>query len=147
MTVGYSAALHVGLGTVQAVLVVPVVTAGGSSTIYGAVVALLLMLRSRHPEGLLPRWSMVVPAVVAVVAVPFTMAATVRPLDRVGVLWLPIVAVGVVLLCLAETMPGRRIRPYWGRAVDILESLSAVAMLPLLLAVLGVYGAVRSLVS
>jgi type VII secretion integral membrane protein EccD len=146
-TVGYSAALHTGLGVAQTVLIVPVVAGGGWSTVYGAVVALLLLLRSRHPQGLVPRWSMVMPGAVAAAAVPLAMADEVGPLVRPGVLWFPLVVVGVVLLCLAGVMPGRRARPYWGRIVDVLESLSAVALLPLLLGVLGVYGAVRGLTS
>ncbi|NWJ73945.1 type VII secretion integral membrane protein EccD [Pseudonocardia sp. ICBG1122] len=146
-TVGYSAALHVGLGAGQLLLIVPVVTSGGWATVYGAVAALLLLLRSRHPLGLVPRWSMVAPGAVGAAAIPLAMVATVDPLVGVGVLWFPVVLAGIGLLALTDVMPARRLRPYWGRAVDILESLAAVAMLPLLLAVLGVYSAVRGLAS
>ena len=52
---------------------------------------------------------------------------------------------GVGLLYLVDVMPGRRLRPYWGRLVDILESFTAVALLPLLLQVLHVYGLMRGL--
>jgi type VII secretion integral membrane protein EccD len=146
-TAGYSGALHAGLGAAQLLLVLPVVAAGGWYTIYGSVVGLLLFLRSRHPELVLPRWSMLVPAAAAVVMVPFALAPDLSPVGRVGVLWIPALAIGGAMLALVDVMPGRRMLPYWGRTVDLLESFSAVAVLPLLLAAMDVYSTIRGMAS
>jgi len=43
------------------------------------------------------------------------------------------------------TVPGRRMVPYWGRAAEILHSLLAIALLPLTLWLLGVFGTLRGL--
>ena len=51
----------------------------------------------------------------------------------------------VVLLVCEHALPGRKLRPYWGRVVDILETLCAVALIPLLLAVLNVYALVQGM--
>lgn len=145
-TVGYSSALHLGVGAGQLVLLpLPVLTADAWTTVLVLVVALLLLLRARHPDGRLQRWSVLVPAVAAVVLVLLVHALPLDPLDRLLAGCLPVLAAGVVLLLLSRTMPGRRLRPYWGRAVDVLESLTAVAVLPVLLQVLGVYATMRAL--
>ncbi|MET0190789.1 MAG: type VII secretion integral membrane protein EccD [Pseudonocardia sediminis] len=144
--VGYSDALHIGMGAAQAILLAVVVAAGdGWAMIYTAVVALLLFLRSRHPDGLLQRWSVLVPAGLAVAANLLVLGAAQDTLGRLLGVWLPVIAVGALLLLGSDRLPGRRLRPYWGRAVDIFESLTAVATLPLLLQVLGVYATMRGL--
>ena len=51
----------------------------------------------------------------------------------------------LILLVCSASLPGRKLRPYWGRAVDVLETVSAVALLPLLLAVLEVYQLVHDM--
>lgn len=43
------------------------------------------------------------------------------------------------------TVPGRRLVPYWGRAAELLHSLAAISMLPLMLWSVGVYGALRAI--
>lgn len=147
-TVGYANALYLGMGAAQVVLVPVLVRSPRTdtwTTVLSLVMALLLLLRSRHPDGALQRWSMLVPAGLVVTANLLLFAAGLSPLDRLLAAWLPTVAVGIVLLLLAGTLPGRRLRPYWGRVVDILEWLTAVAVLPILLQVLGVYAVMRGL--
>ena len=58
---------------------------------------------------------------------------------------IPAIAVGVVLLGLAVALPGRRWTPPWGRTADIVETLLVLSVIPLALAVMGVYGALRHL--
>ena len=60
------------------------------------------------------------------------------------------VAVGGLLLagvCIAgaHALPGRRLTPVWARAGDLLESLVAASLVPLALAVLGLFDYVRGL--
>ncbi|WP_083275583.1 type VII secretion integral membrane protein EccD [Pseudonocardia sp. HH130630-07] len=145
VTVGYTAALHIGLGTAQTPLLVIVALAGGWSTVFAVVTALLLMLRSRHPGASLPRWAMLVPAGSAVCAAVLGYGARSGLTGLLLATLLPTLAVGAGMLWLVDVMPGRRLQPYWGRAVDILETLTSVAMVPILLAVLGVYAYMRGL--
>jgi type VII secretion integral membrane protein EccD len=145
-TVGYSTALHVGLGLAQSVLL-PVLIADGQTwtMVLSLVIAFLLFLRARHPAALVQRWSVLLPAIVTVVADLVHIGAGQSPFGRLLVVFLPVFAAGTVLLLLGERLPGRRLRPYWGRAVEILESLTAVATLPILLQVLHVYAFMRGL--
>ncbi|PWW63301.1 type VII secretion integral membrane protein EccD [Actinokineospora spheciospongiae] len=145
-TVGYSTALHTGLGLAQSVLVPFLVVGGhGWSMVLSLVMAFLLLLRSRHPSGLAARWAFVVPALVVVVTNLLHVGAEQTGGARLLVVFLPVLVVGLLLLLAGERLPGRRLRPYWGRAVEILESVTAIAVVPILLQVLGVYAAMRGL--
>ena len=143
---GYLKALYLGFGVAQAVLLVVLNVQGGQwPLILGGVCALLLFLRSRHLSGVVPRWSLLVPATAAVVTIVLHLGTGQDPLDRVLAVLTPLVLVGAVLVVLTSVLPGRRMRPYWGRAVDIFEHATAIAVIPLLLAVLNVYARVRGL--
>ncbi len=65
------------------------------------------------------------------------------------VIWLAAsVAAGAVLLAaIALVVPRRGVAPFWGRLLDITESLVLLSLVPLCLAVLDVYAAVRSMTS
>jgi type VII secretion integral membrane protein EccD len=143
---GYLKALYLGYGAAQAVLLVVLTLAGGQwPLILAGVCALLLILRSRHLSGVVPRSAVLVPAGCGVLAILVRLAIGVDPLHRVLAELTPVVAVGIALLALGHVLPGKRLRPYWGRAVDILEYAAAISVLPLLLAVLDVYAWVRGL--
>ncbi|WP_235925891.1 type VII secretion integral membrane protein EccD [Actinokineospora pegani] len=145
-TVGYATALHTGLGLAQAVLMPLLVVGGhGWSIVLSLVMSFLLLLRSRHPSGLAARWAFVVPALVPVVVTLLHVGAEQAGGTRLLVVFLPVLVVGLLLLLAGERLPGKRLRPYWGRAVEILESVTAIAVVPILLQVLGVYAAMRGL--
>jgi len=145
-TVGYSMALHAGLGAAVTVLLPMLISgAGGWAMVLSLVIAFLLFLRSRHPGGVVQRWSIIVPATVCVVANVWHLAGERTELGRLLAVCLPLFAAGVVMLLFSRLVPGKRQRPYWGRAVEILESLAAVAVIPTLLQVLGVYAWMRGL--
>jgi Kef-type K+ transport system membrane component KefB len=67
-------------------------------------------------------------------------SATVRQVAPAGA-----VTLVFLLLAGARLLPGRRLLPYWGRAAEILESLCAVLLVPLVLGVLHVYSAARGI--
>jgi type VII secretion integral membrane protein EccD len=143
-TVGYLRALHIGCGIAQPVLMWMFLPETGIfALILSAVIALLLFLRSKHLNGTVQRWAVLVPAGAAVASCVARLAAGQDGTTRLLSLWFPAVVVGVALLLLSDRLPGKRLRPYWGRAVDILESLTAVAVLPLLLGVMDVYELIR----
>ncbi len=145
VTVGYTAALHLGFGAAQTPLLIVVALAGGWPTVLALVTAVLLMLRSRHPGATLPRWAMLVPAATAVCAAVVGFAAGSGLTGLLLATLLPTLAVGAGMLWLVDVMPGRRLQPYWGRAVDIFETLTSISLVPILLAVLGVYAYMRGL--
>ncbi len=143
---GYLKALYLGFGLAQTVLLVTLVLPGTTwELIMAAAVALLVFLRSRHLSGLLPRCSLLVPAVGTVAAIVLRLSIGADLLHRVLSTMVPLLAAGAVLAVLSRSLPGARLRPYWGRAVDIFEYLAAISVIPLLLAVLNVYAAVRGL--
>ncbi len=144
-TFGYATALHVGLGLAQALLL-PVLLVGGDSwqLTLALVIALLLVLRSRHPNGVVQRWALLFPAgVVVVMAV--AVLGTAQPAETRLVVVVPLAFAAGLLLLGAERLPGRRFRPYWGRTVEIFELITAIAVLPILLQVLHVYTFMRNL--
>ncbi|MFC9254314.1 type VII secretion integral membrane protein EccD [Amycolatopsis thailandensis] len=144
-TFGYATSLHVGLGLAQASLI-PVLLADGETwaMVLALVVALLLVLRSRHPSGLVQRCAVLTPAGVVVVLGIAAWGASV-PITSRFLLVVPLVAVAGLFLLGGEQLPGRRLRPYWGRAVEIFELITAIAILPVLLQVLHVYTFMRQL--
>ncbi|MEU6128900.1 type VII secretion integral membrane protein EccD [Saccharopolyspora sp. NPDC047091] len=147
VTVGYSRALHVGVGAALSFMMLGALVGEADvwTVVFGAVVSLLLFLRSRHPDGAIQRWALVVPAAVGFATCTLLVVTWAGPLVAILAVWLPSLAVGALLLVLSEFLPNRRLRPYWGRAVDIFESLTAVAVLPLLLQLLHVYAKMRGL--
>ncbi|MFR9731787.1 type VII secretion integral membrane protein EccD [Saccharopolyspora sp. MS10] len=147
VTVGYSRALHLGVGAALTAVMLGALLGEADvwTVVFGAVVSLLLFLRSRHPDGAVQRWSIVVPAATGFATCALLVVTWTGPLTAILATWLPSLAVGGLLLVFSEYLPGRRLRPYWGRAVDIFESLTAVAVLPLLLQLLHVYATMRGL--
>ncbi|MDQ7909377.1 type VII secretion integral membrane protein EccD [Phytohabitans sp. ZYX-F-186] len=141
----YLAALTVGVGVAQTVVAGVLVAPGGRwPMILAVAVAALLFMRARHLTGTVARWAIMVPAAGLVLFDLVRYAADRSDLVRAAVVAPVAVAVAGALLTAAATLPGRRLRPYWGRAVDILEIVIAVALVPLLGAVLGVYQMVRA---
>lgn len=145
-TAGYQTALHVALGAAQLVLAAVVVVHGGTwPMILAAVFALVLFLRARHLGGAVQRWAILIPGGIIVVLELFAMAEGTEPFSRITAIWVPLLLVALGLLVASVKLPGRRLRPYWGRAVEILETIAGLSLLPLLLAVLGTYHLMRGL--
>jgi type VII secretion integral membrane protein EccD len=145
-TAKYQTALHVALGAAQLVLAAVVVSHGAAWTmILAAVFALVLFLRSRHLGGAVQRWSVLVPAGLTVVFELLRIGAGSDPFTRMTAVWSPLLVVAMALLVASAKLPERRLRPYWGRAVEIFESMAAISLLPLLLAVLDIYHLMRGL--
>jgi type VII secretion integral membrane protein EccD len=144
-TIRYLAALGIGLGAAQALLAVPLVTPGGGWPMLLALAAAAwLLIRTRHVTTTVHRWALLVPAAVLLGGAAIRYAADQHFFDRATLVLPVLVLVGALLAVGSGTMPGRRFAPYWGRAVEILETFVAVAMLPLLGAVLDVYQAMRA---
>lgn len=141
----YMTGLHTALGLTSAVLLTLLISSALPwAMAMGGVAALLLLLRSRNIVGARQRWALLAPAGYAVVLATSTLAAALPGQARLPVFGAALVLAMVLLIC-EHALPGRKLRPYWGRVVDILETLCAVALIPLLLAVLNVYALVQGM--
>jgi type VII secretion integral membrane protein EccD len=141
----YMTALYTGLALPAGVALVLLGRADGWAPVTMVVLAVLVRtLAARPMTSAWHRVALVAPAVAGLVAATLHAAAT-QPLLR---LLLPVAVVpfgAVVLIVVARVVPGRRMMPYWGRIGDLLQTVAALAMLPVLLAILDVYGYARAL--
>ncbi|MFC3452607.1 type VII secretion integral membrane protein EccD [Amycolatopsis speibonae] len=145
-TFGYSTALYTGLGLALTILL-PVLVVDGDpwSMTLSLVIALLLLLRSRHPNGMIQRCAVLLPAA-GVIFVNVGYWSSALPVYARFLAVVPLVMIAGLFLLGGEYLPGKRFRPYWGRAVEIFELITAIAILPILLQVLHVYAFMRNLV-
>lgn len=105
---------------------------------------LLLVLHARGLGNIWQRMSLVVPGVFGLLLLVLVAAPAAAPGSRL-VTAAGLLAAAAAVAIAAWTVPGRRLVPYWGRAGEVLHSALAVAVLPLALWVLGVYGALRAI--
>jgi type VII secretion integral membrane protein EccD len=117
---------------------------GWSPRTFGLVLAALLLCHSRGLAGAWQRLSVMVPGAYGAVVIPLAMVWNGEPQTRQSML-LSLVAAATVLLMAGWTLPGRRVVPYWGRIADIVQSGLAIALIPLLIADLGLFGFARGL--
>jgi hypothetical protein len=83
---------------------------------------------------------------VALASVLVVRAAALDPNARILAISGPAVILAIILFAMAVVLPGHRYAPPWSRTADIIESLLVLSVIPLALAVMGVYGAVRTAV-
>ncbi|MGW3331074.1 type VII secretion integral membrane protein EccD [Streptomyces rubiginosohelvolus] len=105
---------------------------------------LLLVLHARGLGNIWQRMSLVVPGVFGLLLLVLVAAPAASPGSRL-VTAAGLLAAAAAVAIAAWTVPGRRLVPYWGRAGEVLHSALAIAVLPLALWVLGVYGALRAI--
>ncbi|MFG3237353.1 type VII secretion integral membrane protein EccD [Streptomyces antibioticus] len=121
--------------------------AADSSTpavVTAAALALLLMLQSRGIQNAWQRAAVLFPGVWGTAALTTAYAVHAGLLDRL-LLVAALAALAAVLAVLCWTLPGRRLVPHWGRAAELLHSTAAIALLPLVLWTLGVFGRMRGI--
>jgi type VII secretion integral membrane protein EccD len=138
------AALYLGLGVIAAgCLTLLGTTPGISARTLAAVASLLLLLHGRDLFSVRARLAVFVPGVAGLAAVLIDLTldqpTAVRPAVVLGLL----ITAGL-LLAVARTLPGRRLLPHWGRIADLTHTASAMAVIPLVLAVVGLYARARA---
>ncbi|WP_026066136.1 type VII secretion integral membrane protein EccD [Actinoalloteichus spitiensis] len=142
----YMTTLYLVFSLIEAALLTALVWNGsGWALITAAVVGLLLVLRSRHLDAGRHRWSLLAAGGYGLAAVVIAFAADQALVERLAWVFGGVMVLALALLAGSAKMPGYRPPPYWGRTVDILETLCAAAVAPLLLAMLDVYGIMRGL--
>ncbi|MEV6474170.1 type VII secretion integral membrane protein EccD [Streptomyces sp. NPDC051657] len=105
---------------------------------------LLLVLHARGLGNIWQRMSLVAPGIFGLLLLVLVAAPAASPGNRL-VTAAGLLAAAAAVAIAAWTVPGRRLVPYWGRAGELLHSALAIAVLPLALWVLGVYGALRAI--
>jgi ESX secretion system protein EccD len=145
-TIGYLSALSVAIGAARLALATVLLShARLWPMLLAGVLALLLLLGARHLDTTVQRWSVLIPAAWLVLGLVGQLAAQQQVEGRLMVIWPALLVLGAAVVVASARLPGRRLRPYWGRAVDILETLTAIAAVPILGEVLGIYQLVRGL--
>ncbi|MGN6606884.1 MAG: type VII secretion integral membrane protein EccD [Jatrophihabitans sp.] len=139
---GLSAAVAVVLGGAGVVLS----TAHGSAPWLTVVIALVCLLRARVFGRRAQRWPLIGAGLATGLAL--VLVETSRQTSPGAVVGFAggAAAVAVVLLLAAAVVPGRRSSPPVARSADVLEALLVLAVIPLALAVMGVYGTIENLV-
>ncbi|MFY1616217.1 type VII secretion integral membrane protein EccD [Micromonospora sp. WMMD736] len=138
--------LYLGNGFATTIAMLLLVLADGwASWTLAGLVALVRLLALRPMTSAWHRLALAVPGVLGLALMALLTLADAAPLWRLALVAGALPMAGLGLFAIASKLPNRRIMPYWGRAGDITQLLSTVAMLPVLLAVLGVYGVARAL--
>ncbi|MFJ8582312.1 type VII secretion integral membrane protein EccD [Micromonospora sp. NPDC093277] len=139
-------ALYAGGGAATAVALVVLAAHGGwAAVLLVVLVAVARLLMIRPMTSAWHRLAVGLPAVLGLAAVAVAGLAGASSWVRLGAgLGLAPGAV-LVLFLVARALGERRPSPYWGRAGDLLQLLSTVALVPVLLQVMGVYAVARGL--
>lgn len=116
---------------------------GTSERVLAVVLGAICLLRARLFTGRAQRGLLLIAGSIALLAVLVAASVDVSGIGRVLVFAIPAIVVAVILFALAVVLPDRRYAPPWSRAADIVESLLVLSVVPLALAVMGVYGAIR----
>ncbi|WP_222854208.1 type VII secretion integral membrane protein EccD [Fodinicola acaciae] len=110
-----------------------------------AVIAFALLLRARVLRSTSQRLPVLITGLVGLGLLALGAAAGGNLLIRLAVVVTSMLAVVIVILLTGLVLPGRRFSPFWGRALDIIEVLLVVAIVPLVVGVLGLYSYVHGL--
>ncbi|MFI9328932.1 type VII secretion integral membrane protein EccD [Kitasatospora sp. NPDC052868] len=142
---GYLTSFHLALGLILTLCTTELAgVAGWAAPSLTAALSVLLLLHGRAVGSIPQRLAVLLPGVYGL-ALLFGGAVLDQPTGGRLLLLAGLLAVAAALAITAWTIPGRRLLPYWGRAADLLHSAAAIAVLPLALAVAGVYHALRAI--
>ncbi|MGY1495158.1 type VII secretion integral membrane protein EccD [Streptomyces sp. QTS52] len=103
-----------------------------------------LLLRARSMNGVRQRTALAVGGALGPCLALLTAASDGEPPARAASAVVLLSASGLLAVA-ARRMPERRMLPVWGHGADVLETLTALALVPLVLQLLGAYAYFRSL--
>ncbi|GGR86132.1 type VII secretion integral membrane protein EccD [Streptomyces humidus] len=142
---GWMTALYAATGAVCAGCLVALVRSPELPQVLTAcTVSLLLLLHGRGLINVWQRLALVIPGLWGAALLVVGAAARMSPADRPALV-VGLLALAAALAVASWTVPGRRMLPHWGRTAELLQSLLAIALLPLTLWTLGVFGALRAI--
>ena len=130
----YQTALYWGLAVVAALCFVPLATAPGwPARAVTLDAAAAMLLHARVLASARQRLAVVLPAAGGLGVLSVAVGLSLRPGNAWAGLFGGLLIAGGILLTAALTLPGRKLVPHWGWAGDILQSLTVVALIPLVL--------------
>lgn len=106
--------------------------------------SLLLLLHSRGLGNVWQRIALTAAGAWGTALLLLVSARAMDPGDRL-ILTAGLLGLTAAITIASWTVPGRRLVPYWGRAAELLHSLAAMSLLPLMLWSVGAYGALRAI--
>ncbi|WP_433265753.1 type VII secretion integral membrane protein EccD [Actinosynnema sp. CS-041913] len=143
----YLTGMIIGCGGVAAVFSV---IAASADTVFGPILAivvtLVLLLRGRAYANGAQAVALLVSGMVAGAGVLLGWLMESSAADRLLFVFGALVVVGVLALVLGVIFPHQKFSPVLRRTVDVLEAILIAAVLPLALAVMDLYVAMRSLI-
>ncbi len=110
-----------------------------------AVLACVLLLRSRLFSGLAQRLWLMVPAYGALILLAAGAMHGASRAQHLALALGPLIAGAALVIGVGMWLPTHRPSPFWGRMADIADTMLIVALFPLALGVAGVFGYVRGL--
>jgi type VII secretion integral membrane protein EccD len=142
----FATGLVAGIALVAAVaLLFLAFTPGKAGPIMAAVVCLSLLLRARIFRGRSQRSWMLVVGLGGLGLLDIGLSLRGTPAQTLALVLPLVLAAAAIALTMAMWLPANRPTPFWGRAGDIIDMIAIIALVPLTLAVLHVYGKVRGL--
>ncbi len=124
-----------------------VLSGRGDARVLCAIIALTLLLRDRVYTDRTQRLIVLSAGSLGGAALLIGLGTDARPALRLIATMGSLLVVGALAIIVALVVPGRPVSPYGTRALDIIEILLLVSVIPVALAVLGSYNAVRGIVS
>jgi type VII secretion integral membrane protein EccD len=136
----YQSALHWGLAVVAVLCLVPLATAHGwPARAVTLDAAAAMLLHARVLASARQRLAVILPAVGGLGVLGVAIGLSLRQGSTWAGLFGALLIAGCALLTAALTLPGRKLVPHWGWASDIFQSLTVVALIPLVLWLLNVF--------
>lgn len=118
---------------------------GWSAATMSIVLSAILVLRARVFGGRPQRTWLLAAGLAGFGLLGLRLAWTQQPGTIVGVVVVPLVLAAVLAIALGVRLPRQKPTPFWGRAADIVDLFLVVALIPLALGLLDVYGWARGL--
>jgi type VII secretion integral membrane protein EccD len=115
-----------------------------SARALAAVLGAICFMRARLFTGRGQRTWLLVSGSIAIAAVLVFRAVQLHSDARVLAVAAPAAVLAIVLFAFAVVLPGRQFTPPWSRAADAFETVLVLSVIPLALAVMGVYGSIRT---
>ncbi|GAA0367020.1 type VII secretion integral membrane protein EccD [Actinoallomurus spadix] len=142
----FATGLVAGIALIAAAALIFLVFAPGwPGPVMAAVVSMTLLLRSRIYSGRSQRGWMLVVGMGGLGLLAAAMAFRGSPATGLALVLPAVLAVAAIALTMGLWLPDHKPTPFWGRAGDIIDMIAVVALIPLALAVLHVYSAIRGL--
>ena len=116
---------------------------GGLAPVLAAALAGVLLLRSRVFRGRAQRLWLLIPGLAGLAALAVTQSGS--SMRATGAVLLTLLAAAAIMTRVGLQRPGHRPSPFWSRAADLADTVLIISLVPLALAVAGVFGLLHGL--